>query len=171
MFGLSQSFVSYPNLVIFSLLFLWMLRRTEKSEVEETINKKRTTNVFLPHSTRALRSVLREVLMWLKPVSTLSRDLVFGRVDTTTLYHVTAMLWYHVKHQYCWTRCSHYCDVKSYHGNRKALQKQAINGFNCSYLKNECNDSNFLLHKNNQQVKMKLSAKFKKMRAADSELP
>ena len=38
-------------------------------------------------------------LRCLKPVSTLSRDLVIRRVDTTTLYHVTAMLWYHVKHQ------------------------------------------------------------------------
>ena len=27
--------------------------------------------------------------------STLSRDLIIGRIDTTTLYHVTAMLWYH----------------------------------------------------------------------------
>ena len=32
-------------------------------------------------------------------VSTLSRDLAIGRTDTTTLYHVTAMFWYHVKHQ------------------------------------------------------------------------
>ena len=36
---------------------------------------------------------------WLKPVSTLSRDLVIRRIDTVTLYHVTAMLWYHVKHK------------------------------------------------------------------------
>ena len=38
-------------------------------------------------------------LRWLEAVSTLSRDLVIRRIDTTTFYHVTAMLWYHVKHQ------------------------------------------------------------------------
>ena len=40
-------------------------------------------------------------LRWLKLVSTLSRDLVIRRIDTvtTTLYHVTVMLLYHVKHQ------------------------------------------------------------------------
>ena len=36
-------------------------------------------------------------IRWLKPVSTLSRDLVISRIDTTTFYHVTAMLWYHKK--------------------------------------------------------------------------
>ena len=36
---------------------------------------------------------------WLKLVSTLSREIVIRRINTTTLYHVTAMLWYHVKHQ------------------------------------------------------------------------
>ena len=35
----------------------------------------------------------------LNPVSTLSRDLFDRRIDTTTLYHVTTMLWYHLKHQ------------------------------------------------------------------------
>ena len=30
--------------------------------------------------------------------STLSRDLVIKRIDTTTLNHVTTMLWYHVQH-------------------------------------------------------------------------
>ena len=29
-----------------------------------------------------------ESLRWLKPVSTLTRDLVIRRIDTTTLYHV-----------------------------------------------------------------------------------
>ena len=27
---------------------------------------------------------------------------------------------------YCWTRCSHFCDVASYYGNRKSLQKHPI---------------------------------------------
>ena len=34
-----------------------------------------------------------------KPVSTFSRDRIIRRIDTTRLYHVTALLWYHVKHQ------------------------------------------------------------------------
>ena len=34
-------------------------------------------------------------------------------------------------------------------------------GFSCSYLKNELGDPNFLLHKSDQQAKMKLSAKLK----------
>ena len=35
---------------------------------------------------------------------------------------------------YCWTRCSHFCDVTIYHGNRKALQNTPYFGFSCSYL-------------------------------------
>ena len=35
--------------------------------------------------------------------------------------------------------------------------------FSCSYLKNELGDPNLLLHKSDQQVKVKLSAKFKKI--------
>ena len=37
-------------------------------------------------------------LRWLKPVSTLSRDLVIRMIDTTILYHSAAMFWYHIKH-------------------------------------------------------------------------
>ena len=48
-----------------------------------------------------------------------------------------------------------------------ATGKPCINtlyfGFSCSYLKNELGDPNFLLHKSDQKVKMKLSAKFKKI--------
>ena len=36
---------------------------------------------------------------WIKPASTFSRDLIMRRIDTTRLYHVTVLLWYHVKHQ------------------------------------------------------------------------
>ena len=38
-------------------------------------------------------------LWWLKPVSTLERNVLIRRIDTTTPYHLIAMLWYHVKHQ------------------------------------------------------------------------
>ena len=31
--------------------------------------------------------------MWLKPVATLSRDLVIRRIDTTTLIYSTALFW------------------------------------------------------------------------------
>ena len=36
-------------------------------------------------------------------------------------------------------------------------------GFSCLYLKNELGEPHFLLHKGDQQTKMKLSAKFKKI--------
>ena len=51
------------------------------------------------------------------------RDHLIRRVVTRTLYHVTAMLWYHIKHQ---LKCAQYCDVIGYHDNIKALQKQPI---------------------------------------------
>ena len=35
----------------------------------------------------------------LKLVSTLERNFLIRRIDTTTLNHLTAMLWYHIKHQ------------------------------------------------------------------------
>ena len=38
-------------------------------------------------------------LRWFKPVSTLERNVLIRRVDTTTLNHLTALLWYHIKHQ------------------------------------------------------------------------
>ena len=38
------------------------------------------------------------MLRWLKPVSTLEKNVLIRRVDTT-LYHLTGMLWYHIKHQ------------------------------------------------------------------------
>ena len=33
---------------------------------------------------------------WLEPVSQLLRDLYISRVVPTTLYHITATLWYHI---------------------------------------------------------------------------
>ena len=36
-------------------------------------------------------------LRWLKTVSTLSSNILIRMIGTTTLYHVIAMLWYHVK--------------------------------------------------------------------------
>ena len=48
----------------------------------------------------------------LEPVSLLLRHLLIRKVVTTTLYHVTAMLWYHMKHHYyCLTKSTHYCEV------------------------------------------------------------
>ena len=41
----------------------------------------------------------RDNLRWLKPVSTLEKNVLIRRIDTKTLYHLTAMLWYHIKHQ------------------------------------------------------------------------
>ena len=38
-------------------------------------------------------------LRWLKRVSPLERNVLIRKIDTTTLYHLTAMLWYHIKHQ------------------------------------------------------------------------
>ena len=42
------------------------------------------------------------------------------------------------------------------------MQNTLYFGFGYSYLKNELYDPNILLHKSDQQAKMKLSAKFKK---------
>ena len=41
--------------------------------------------------------LLRDLLHLM--AQTLLRDLVIRRIVTTTIYHVTPMLWYHVKHQ------------------------------------------------------------------------
>ena len=49
--------------------------------------------------TEALGTMSKNNLRWLKLVSTYSSDLFIRRIDTTTLYHITEMLWYHVKHQ------------------------------------------------------------------------
>ena len=38
-------------------------------------------------------------LRWFKLVLTLERNVLIRRIDTTTLYHLTTMLWYHIKHQ------------------------------------------------------------------------
>ena len=51
-------------------------------------------------------------------------DTLFRSNDSTTLYHKTAMLWYHMKHQ---TRCDHYCDVISYLGNGLDLTNELGN--------------------------------------------
>ena len=49
-------------------------------------------------------------------------DTLFRSNDATTLYHVTAMLWYHMKNRLFSKRCDHYCDVK----RKKAQQKHPI---------------------------------------------
>ena len=38
-------------------------------------------------------------LKWLKHFITLERNILIRRIDTTTLYNLTAMLWYDRKHQ------------------------------------------------------------------------
>ena len=47
----------------------------------------------------AQKQLARTSLTWLKQVSTLERDVLIRRIDTTTLYHLTATLGYHIKHQ------------------------------------------------------------------------
>ena len=46
---------------------------------------------------------------------------------------------------------------------RKPCKNTLYLNFNCPYLKNELGDPNFLSHKSNQQAKIKLSAKFKRI--------
>ena len=38
-------------------------------------------------------------LRWLRPVSTLKRNVLIRSIDTMTLNHLTAMFWYSIKHQ------------------------------------------------------------------------
>ena len=94
-----------------------------------------TVLVFKLGEARRLEKIINLYLRWLKPVSTLSRHLVIRRIDTTTLYHSTAMLWYHMKHPtgYCWKRFGRFRAVASYHGNRKTLQNTPYFNFGCSY--------------------------------------
>ena len=76
------------------------------------------TNIVRGQSTAITTFLLR----WLKPVSTLERNVLIRRIDTTTLYHLTGLFWYHIKHQLLLKRFSRFCNVKSYHGNGQALQ-------------------------------------------------
>ena len=55
------------------------------------------------------------------------------------------------------TRCSHFCDVKRYRGNGKALQKRPYFGLA------ERSVSSFLFLKFNQHAKIKLSGKLKRI--------
>ena len=89
-------------------------------------------------------------LRWLKLVSTLSRDLVFRKLDTTTFCETSII--------------SEEDAVVFLIGNRKALQKHTTFCFSCLYLQNELGDPNFfLLHKIDQHARIILSAKFKKI--------
>ena len=93
-----------------------------------------------------------------KPVSTLYT--LIRTIDATTLYHVTAMLWYYMKHRYFQTRCYRYFNVISYLGKEKAQEKNTLHfGFSCSYLQNELGYA----HLSDQKAKTRLSAKFKKI--------
>lgn len=108
-------------------------------------------------------------LRWFKAVSTFSRDLVIRRIDTTqvTRYHVTAMLsmLYMVP---CETSIIAEQDAVIFVPQKVTMSKgkpcknTLYFGFNCSYLKNEHCDPNFLLHESDQQGKMKFSLKLKK---------
>ena len=64
---------------------------------------------------------------------------------------------------YCWTSCNHFLDVTNYHGKRKALQKHTIFWLLLLICEKRTRWTPIFLHKSDQQAKMKLSAKFKKI--------
>ena len=86
------------------------------------------------------------------------------RIDTTTLYHLTAMLWYHVKHEVI------FVTYQVTPSTGKPLQKHPIFWLQLDMSEIELDDPNFLLHTSEQLAMMKLSTKFKNLSAADSEL-
>ena len=93
--------------------------------------------------------------------------LVIRMIDTTTLYHVTAMLWYHVLKYHLLLKklqLFHWCNKLPW--KKESLKKThyilALVAHNF-YLKNGLNDPNSLLHKSDQHARTKLSATFKKI--------
>ena len=57
-------------------------------------------SMILDPQTNSIDTVPEKVVLrWLKPVSTLERNVLIRRIETKTLYHLTAILWYHIKHQ------------------------------------------------------------------------
>ena len=75
---------------VFILFFLLrQIRGGKKITAREWIAKNKQ-EVAYPY-------LLRDILHLM--AQTLLRDLVIRRIVTTTIYHVTPMLWYHVKHQ------------------------------------------------------------------------
>ena len=77
----------------------------------------------------------------------------------TTLYHSTAMFWYHIKHQLLLkTNRSFLGSKKSYHSHRKALQKHHIFLALAAHISKTVILNLYFL-KCNQHARMKLSAK------------
>ena len=99
-------------------------------------------------------------------MSTLEKNVLIRRIDTTTLHHLTAMLW--VLYQ---TPIIAKKDLFIFvtQNVTVATGKPCKNTpyFTCSYLNNEFGDPHFLFLKCDQHARIKLCAKFKKICSAD----
>ena len=87
----------------------------------------------------------------------ISRDLFISRLDTTTLYHLEAMLWHDVKHQFLLNKmqlfsCSNKLPWQQPCKTHYILTLVAL------YLKNELAYASFLLRKSDQHARLKFSA-------------
>ena len=75
---------------------------------------------------RTQRQILCDNLLWhylfsrfLKPLSTIQdTTCVIPGLAFSTLFHITAMLQYHTKHQFLLTRPTYYCGEIGHHSNR-----------------------------------------------------
>ena len=98
-------------------------------------------------------------------VSTISNLISKQMIVSSTLFHITAILWNHLKHQFFLTRSTHYCSVIGRHGNtdKKQTKTQYILHGNTFVSKTKLGDPIFVLIESDQQVTMKLFAKFKRI--------
>ena len=96
------------------------------------------------------------MLRWLKPVSTLERNVLIRTVDTT-LYHLTGMLWYHIKHQLLLKKIRSLLWRNKLPRQRESLPKIPHILALAAHI-----SKTVLCLKWNQHARMKLTAKFKK---------
>ena len=85
--------MALPAVVVFFFLLRQIRRRRNAGRKKITAREwiaKNKQEVAYPY-------LLRDILHLM--AQTLLRDLVIRRIVTTTIYHVTPMLWYNVKHQ------------------------------------------------------------------------
>ena len=107
---------------------------------------------------------INQDLRWLKPVLTLSRDLVIRRINTTTLYHVIAMLRYHVKNQLLLNEMQLFTWCNKLPWKQESLAKtHYILALAAHIWKNELGNPSFLLQKSDQHARINFYVKFKKV--------
>ena len=101
-------------------------------------------------------------LRWLKPVSTLQKNVLITRIDTTTL-NSNVMVPYQ-RPIIAEIDSVIFVTGKVTVATGEPCKHAPYFRFNCSYLQNEVGDPQFLFLKCNQHARIKLSAKFKKIK-------